>query len=264
MKGPAAALKFWHHNQMKKQKHNVHRIFGINNALAVLASERFFIRRVELQKNGRAEKSEKLLNLINKSDASCQLLQKQDFLRMYGGVRSQGVAVEFSGIVLAGHLPDFSRERSTCLLALDQVEDPQNLGQIIRTAECAGVDGLLLPKHHSAPITDAVLQVSQGAFATMPLYEVTNLREALSRLKDTGFWVVGLENSIAAKHWHKIDYKEKIVIVIGSEGKGIREKVIESCDFKATIPMQGNTNSLNVSAAAAAILFERLRQINKE
>ena len=65
MKGPAAALKFWHHNQMKKQKHNVHRIFGINNALAVLASERFFIRRVELQKNGRAEKSEKLLNLIN-------------------------------------------------------------------------------------------------------------------------------------------------------------------------------------------------------
>ena len=92
----------------------------------------------------------------------------------------------------------------------------------------------------------------------------SNLREALSRLKDAGFWVVGLENSIVAKHWHKIDYKEKIVIVIGSEGKGIREKVIESCDFKATIPMQGNTNSLNVSAAAAAILFERLRQINKE
>ena len=249
---------------MKKQKYNVRRVFGINNALAVLASERFFIHRVDLQKNGRSEKSDELLNLIKKSYASCQRLQKQDFLRMYGGVRSQGVVVEFSGAVLAGPLPALDRERSACLLALDQVEDPQNLGQIIRTAECAGVDGLLLPKHHSAPITDAVLQVSQGAFATMPLYEVTNLREALSRLKDAGFWVVGLENSIVAKHWHKIDYKEKIVIVIGSEGKGIREKVIESCDFKATIPMQGNTNSLNVSAAVAAILFERLRQINKE
>jgi len=98
----------------------------------------------------------------------------------------------------------------------------------------------------------------------MPLYEVTNLRGALSKLKDTGFWIVGLENSIAAKHWHKIDYKEKIVIVLGSEGKGIRKKVIEYCDFRATIPMQGNINSLNVSAAAAAILFERLRQISKD
>ena len=98
----------------------------------------------------------------------------------------------------------------------------------------------------------------------MPLYEVTNLRGSLSKLKDKDFWTVGLENSISANQWDKIDYREKIVIIIGSEGKGIRKKVMESCDFKATIPMQGNINSLNVSATVSAILFERLRQINKE
>ena len=249
---------------MKKQKHNVHRVFGLNNTFAVLASKRFVIHQVELLKNGRAEKSDKLMNLIEKRGYPCQNYKKQDFLKMYGDVRSQGVAVKFTGIILESGLPDFSKKKVACLLALDQVEDPQNLGQIIRTAECAGLDGLLLPKHHSTPITDAVLQVSQGAFVTMPLYEVTNLRGTLSKLKDTGFWIVGLENSIAEKHWHNIDYKEKIVIVLGSEGKGIRKKVVECCDFRATIPMQGNINSLNVSAAAAAILFERLRQIRKD
>ena len=249
---------------MKEQKHNVHRVFGINNAFAVLASKRFMIHQVELQKNGRAEKSDKLINLIEACGYPCQNYKKQDFLKMYSKVRSQGIVVEFSGTILESHLPDFSQEKSTCLLALDQVEDPQNLGQIIRTTECAGLDGILLPKHHSTPITDAVLQVSQGAFVTMPLYEVTNLRRTLSILKDTGFWIVGLENSVTEKHWYKIDYKEKIVIVLGSEGKGIRKKVVECCDFRATIPMQGNINSLNVSAAAAAILFERLRQIRKD
>ena len=146
---------------------------------------------------------------------------------------------------------------------MDQIEDPQNFGQIIRTAECAGINGIIIPKHHSAPITDTVLQVSQGAFVNMPLYEVTNLKNEFQQLKDNGFWIVGLENSIDAKPWHEIEYIGKMVIVVGSEGKGIREKVLESCDFKATIPMQGETNSLNVSAAVSAIVFERLRQIQE-
>ena len=162
-----------------------------------------------------------------------------------------------------GCMEFYSENESICLLALDQIEDPQNFGQIIRTAECAGLNGIIIPKHHSAPITDTVLQVSQGAFVNMPLYEVTNLKNEFQQLKDNGFWIVGLENSIDAKPWHEIKYKGKTVIVVGSEGKGIREKVLESCDFKATIPMQGKTNSLNVSAAVSAIVFERLRQIQE-
>ena len=95
----------------------------------------------------------------------------------------------------------------------------------------------------------------------MPLFEITNLRNTISVLKDQGFWVIGVENSINATDWDEIDYTEKKLIVVGSEGSGIRKKVLESCDFFSTIPMQGNINSLNVSAATSAILFERLRQI---
>ena len=153
--------------------------------------------------------------------------------------------------------------RDSCLLALDQIEDPQNFGQIIRTAECAGINGIIFPKHHSAPITESVLQVSQGAFANMPLYEVTNLNHEILQLKKSEFWIIGLENSINAKPWYEVEFSGKTVIVVGSEGRGIRHKVLKSCDFIATIPMQGKTNSLNVSAAVSAVAFERIRQLQK-
>ena len=108
------------------------------------------------------------------------------------------------------------------------------------------------------------LQVSQGAFVNMPLYQLTNLSQGFEQLKKNDFWIVGLENSIDAKPWYKIDYGGKTVIVVGSEGKGLRQKTIKNCDFKATIPMKGKINSLNVSAAVSAILFERQRQLNKD
>ena len=146
-------------------------------------------------------------------------------------------------------------------MALDNIEDPQNFGQIIRTSECAGIDGIIFPKHHSVPVTETALQVSQGAFVNMPLYEVTNLSQTIHELKKNDFWVIGIENSVKAKKWYEMQYTGKIVIVVGSEGRGMREKITKICDFISTIPMQGTTNSLNVSAAVSAILFERLRQI---
>ena len=247
-------------NQTKK---NTTTVFGINNALSVLGSERFNVLNIVIQKNCRAEKNPNLMKAIHPFGGQINYYEKRDFAEKYQKARSQGIVVTFTGEIISHELPDFSQMGSVCLLALDQVEDPQNFGQIIRTAECAGIDGILFPKHHSSPITDAVLQVSQGAFVHMPLYEVTNLRHEFDQLKKEDFWIVGLENSIDAKPWHEIDYKEKTVIVVGSEGKGIREKVLEACDFHATIPMQGKTNSLNVSAAVSAILFERLRQVQE-
>ena len=98
----------------------------------------------------------------------------------------------------------------------------------------------------------------------MKFYEITNIRNEIEKLKKNNFWIIGLENSIEARPWYSIDYSGKIAIVVGSEGNGIRKKVLEKCDFKATIPMQGTTNSLNVSAATATIAFERLRQILRE
>jgi 23S rRNA (guanosine2251-2'-O)-methyltransferase len=248
---------------MKKQNKNSFTILGINGAIAVLNSEQFHIVHIDIITSGPAEKNESLMDAVFSSNMRPRFYEKSGFFQKYPEGRTQGIAVTFSGQVLTQDLPDFSDKNNACLLALDQIEDPQNFGQIIRTAECAGIDAIIFPRHHSANISDTVLQVSQGAFINMPLIEVTNLKNTFSELKEDGFWIVGLENSIDAKPWHTIDYKDKTVIVVGSEGKGIREKVLESCDFKATIPMQGITNSLNVSAAVSAIIFERLRQIEE-
>jgi 23S rRNA (guanosine2251-2'-O)-methyltransferase len=248
---------------MKNQKKNSYTIFGINNAISILETEKLQVSKVDILKKGRAEKDNQLLYLISKLNFQPKFYDKQGFFQKYPDGRTQGIAIVITDEVVKDRLPEFSESESVCLLALDQIEDPQNFGQIIRTAECAGIDGIIFSKHHSSPITDTVLQVSQGAFVSMPLYEVTNLKNEFNQLKEDGFWIIGLENSIDAKAWHEIDYKGKTVIVVGSEGKGIREKVLETCDFKATIPMQGETNSLNVSAAVSAIVFERLRQIQE-
>ena len=145
---------------------------------------------------------------------------------------------------------------------VDNLEDPQNLGQIIRTAECANITGFLLPEHQSVQLTDAVLQVSQGAFVHLPIFHCGNLHQKLQALKKEGFWIIGVENSVKAMSWHELDYKRKMVLVMGSEGKGIRPLIIKACDELITIPMQGKLNSLNVSSATSAILFERLRQLS--
>lgn len=248
---------------MKKNNKNLFTLVGINGASAVLSSDRFNIVHIDILSNGLAEKNPSLMDLVYSSNVKPRFYDKSGFFQKYPEKRTQGVAVTFSGNLVLQDLPDYSNKKHVCFLALDQIEDPQNFGQIIRTAECAGIQGILFPRHHSTTISNTVLQVSQGAFINMPLIEVTNLKNTFSELKKDGFWVIGLENSIDAKPWYSVDYKDKTIIVVGSEGKGIREKVLESCDFKATIPMKGMTNSLNVGAAVSAITFERLRQIEE-
>ena len=188
------------------------------------------------------------------------LIRKVSDKKLPSRFKTQGVAITFSGDLIFDENADYPNEEGSCLLVLDQVEDPQNFGQIIRTVECAGIKGIIYSKHHSVSLTETALQVSQGAFVNMKFYEVTNIRNELKKLKKNNFWVVGLENSVNASLWHSIDYSDKTAIVVGSEGRGVRKKVLETCDFIATIPMQGITNSLNVSAATSVIAFEILRQ----
>ena len=247
---------------MKNSKNKIYTCKGINSACALLRSERFDVIGIDILKGGRADKEHRIKDLIN--DHMVSLLNKTDFYNKFPEGRTQGIVVEFSGRLTENVFPNYADSKNACLLALDQIEDPQNFGQIIRTADCAGIDGIIFPQHNSAPITQTVLHVSQGAFINVPLYEITNLSQGFEELKKNDFWIVGLENSIDASLWHEIDYSGKTVIVVGSEGKGIRKKIMNNCDFSATIPMQGKTNSLNVSAAVSAILFERQRQINKE
>ena len=231
---------------------------GINNTIALIKSNRFRIEKVLLIKNSKAYRDRglnKALCSINRG-----LIQKVSNKEISSNFKTQGVSITFSGDLIFDKIYNFDENDSICLLVLDRVEDPQNFGQIIRTAECAGIKGILYSRHHSVPINDTVLQVSQGAFVNMEFYEVTNIRNELINLKQNNFWIIGLENSINARPWYSIDYSGNTAIVFGSEGYGIRKKVLETCDFVATIPMQGLTNSLNISAATSAVVFEKLRQ----
>lgn len=144
------------------------------------------------------------------------------------------------------------------LLALDEIQDPHNLGAILRSAECSGVDGVILTKHKSASINSTVVKTSAGATEHLRICQVNNLAGTLDELKKANFWIVGssLNN---AKDYSEVDYKIPVVLVVGNEEKGIRRLTAEKCDFLVKIPMKGKLQSLNVSVASGILLFEILR-----
>lgn len=249
--------------RIQKSQNNTYTIYGMNNCREILIHKKYRIDSIEIMKESNIWGNEQFQEFLHRRPHSVKVFHKSDFLKKHVGIRHQGVVIHFNGKLTRDSLPDYSNSgKNICLLAVDTVEDPQNLGQIIRTSECAGIDGLIIPRHSGSGITNAVLQVSQGAFLHLPIFVVPNFRNTFNDLKKQGFWVVGFENSLEAKKWYEIDYKGKIICVVGSEGKGIRHLVLRSCDFHATIPMYGKTNSLNVSASVSAILFERNRQIH--
>ncbi len=150
--------------------------------------------------------------------------------------------------------------RVPLLVALDQIEDPMNLGQILRTCEGAGVDGILVLRHRSTHLNQTVAQVSQGAFAWLPVIEVVNLRQTLDLLKHHGLWIVGCEGSPEAQPWHACRMSDPLVLVFGAEGSGLRTLTRKTCDTLASLPMQGHIGSLNVGAAVSAFVYETARQ----
>lgn len=164
------------------------------------------------------------------------------------------MAKEFSSLedILAGSPNPF-------LVLLDEVEDPQNLGAIIRSAEGAGADGLIIPARHSASLTDTVLSVSAGAAEHLKVARLTNLAQTMEELKKRGIWLIGAEGG-GPELWYQFDYTVPTGIVLGSEGRGLRRLVREKCDKLLSIPLFGRINSLNVAAAAAVFFFEVVRQ----
>ena len=141
------------------------------------------------------------------------------------------------------------------ILILDEIEDPHNLGALIRSAECAGIHGIIIPLHNAASVNSTVIKTSAGATAHLPIARVTNIAQTLEELKKAGVWIVGTEME-AAKLYYEHDYRGSLAIVIGNEGKGIRRLVKEKCDFLIKIPMHGKIESLNASVAGALIMFE--------
>lgn len=153
-----------------------------------------------------------------------------------------------------------SAKEDTILVLLDGLEDPHNLGAILRTADAAGIDGIILPKHRSVSLTPTVAKVSTGAIDTVKTTEVTNLNQTIKDLKKLGFWIYGTDIGKNAVDYRTVSYKGKIALVIGSEGSGISRLVRENCDFVVALPMHGSVQSLNASVAAGILFYEVLNQ----
>jgi 23S rRNA (guanosine2251-2'-O)-methyltransferase len=145
------------------------------------------------------------------------------------------------------------------ILILDSIQDTHNVGAILRTAECSGVDGVIVTKYNSAPINETVIKTSAGASEHIKIAQINNLAQTIDELKQSGFWIVGsyLEG---AKDYTSIDYKIPIALIVGNEEKGIRKLTVDKCDHLVRIPMMGKIQSLNVSVATGVLLFEILKQ----
>jgi len=152
------------------------------------------------------------------------------------------------------------RNEPACLLALDAIQDVHNLGALLRTAEAVGAHGVIIPEHRAVGVTAAVRKASAGAIEHIQVARVTNLARALTTLKERGLWIVGLEEVAEAQEYHRADLTMPLVLVVGSEGRGLSRLVRETCDVLIRLPMRGQVSSLNAAVAGSVALYEVWRQ----
>ena len=184
--------------------------------------------------------------------------------RLSGGASHQGVVAEGAcgEYVSVEDILEVSRSKGTkpFIIICDEIEDPHNLGAIIRTAETSGADGVIIPKRNSVTLNYTVAKTSVGAIEYVPVVKVANLPAAIDELKSRGVWIFGAD--MDGTDYTTLDYSGSIALVIGSEGKGIGRLVREKCDFIASLPMRGKINSLNASVAAGILMFEAAKHRN--
>jgi 23S rRNA (guanosine2251-2'-O)-methyltransferase len=182
----------------------------------------------------------------------------EELERLCGSPDHQGVVAEVEPYPYAGAV-ELLRVENALLVALDQVQDPRNLGAVARSAEAAGAAGLVIPERRSAAVTAVACKASAGAVEHLPIARLRNLADWLGEAKQAGFWIWGADAEAKQAPWD-VDLSGPTVLVMGGEGKGLRPRVAAACDGLVALPQRGRIESLNVSAAAAALLFEAVRQ----
>ncbi|MGI5912521.1 MAG: 23S rRNA (guanosine(2251)-2'-O)-methyltransferase RlmB [Syntrophomonadaceae bacterium] len=235
---------------------------GINSVTEALMGRRK-IKHIYILETRRDKRIDTITHLAEKKGVYVQYVNKQQLLQMSGKVNNQGV-VAFTESYKYADLNEIlqlaqDRGEDPLILILDGLEDPQNLGSIIRTAECAGVHGIVIPRHGATEVSDAVARASAGAVEHFLIAREVNLVNVIKDLKKEGLWIVGADTG-AESNFFSVSFPEALALVIGSEGKGIRRLVKENCDYLVKIPMLGKLNSLNASVSAALLIYEVLRQ----
>ena len=228
-------------------------VYGKNVARDLLKNNKK-IEKIVLQDNFN---DKEILSLVEKNNINYKMVSKNEIDHLVDGLH-QGIILYVSDYKYSSIDDLINNQDNSFLVLLDHLEDPHNLGAIIRTCEAAGVDGIIIPKDRQVQVNSTVYKTSVGTLDNVKIANVTNLVNTINKLKEAGFWIVGtaLQNSV---DYSDLDYSGKIALVIGNEGSGISNIVEKNCDFIAKIPMYGKTNSLNASVAAVIMIYEVIR-----
>ena len=240
-------------------------VFGLNPVIEALKARKRRCYKLVLEHGKSQTRLKSLIELAHENKVPIETISKTAFQKKYRNHNHQGVigifavikTVEFNELIQQA----FNKSSLPILAALDSIQDPQNLGAIIRSAETLGIHGIILSKNRSSSINETVAKCSSGAIEHLPISYVTNLTRGIEQLKEAGFWIAGIapDGDIPC---YRYKFDAPMVLIIGGEEKGIRPLLKKSCDVILKIPMEGSLESLNASAAAAVIFYEVLRQKN--
>jgi 23S rRNA (guanosine2251-2'-O)-methyltransferase len=240
-------------------------IYGINAVAEALRARRRAFEWVGVAKERHDLRLQRVVDECRRNGVAVRFLGRPELDRMAGNNAHQGV-VAVTSAKQYNDLDDViaaKRGQYSLLVVLDGIEDPHNLGAILRTADAAGADGVVIPERRAVGVTPTVTKASAGASEHLPIAKVTNIARTVEELKDRNLWIVGLDER-GTQTYESLDYNMDCAVVLGAEGKGVHELVRKKCDFLVSIPMQGKVASLNVSVAAAVVLYEIVRQRRKK
>lgn len=244
---------------MNTDSNNSDFVYGRHAAIDFLTEQDAnSINKIFLQKGVQPEFSRSVFNLAKQKGLVVQNAPKTKLDQLVNGENHQGIVLAISSFKYADLddiLAKFAAvEKSPLFLMLDKIEDPHNLGSILRTADATGVDAIIIPKHGASGLTSVVAKTSTGAIDYVPVIRVTNLVNTVKKLKDEGFWFFG--TAMDGKDYRTWDAKGKTVLVIGNEGKGVSKLLSEQMDENLTIPMVGHVQSLNAGVATGILLYQ--------
>ena len=229
---------------------------GINPVLESLKAGRP-LDRILIAKGAAGARLQEIIDLARRASVSVRFEERNGLDRLAGTPVHQGV-VAMGAPQRYAELDDVAPS-AQLLVVLDGVEDPHNLGAIVRTAHAAGAGGVVIPERRAVGLTDVVAKAAAGALEHLPVVRATNINRTLEQLKERGYWIYGLDER-GAEDYDAVDYHAPTVLVFGGEGKGLHEQVRKHCDVLVRIPMEGHIPSLNVSVAAGIVLFESKRR----
>ena len=239
----------------------MHYIYGINSVTEALKARGRAFQWVGMAKERNDIRLQRLIEDCRKLGIPVRFMQRTELDHMAGTAAHQGV-VAVTGAKQYNDLNDVieaKRGKYSLLVVLDGVEDPHNLGAIMRTADAAGANGVIIPERRAASVTGTVTKSSAGASEHLPIARVTNIARTIEELKDANVWTVGLDER-GKQTYDQLDYNMDCALVLGAEGKGLHDLVKRKCDFLVSIPMLGKVPSLNVSVAGGVVMYEIVRQ----